>query len=53
MTAIRGTIKPTRRPGELGVHSLDRFHFSAPDLDVAKSVLRRIRPRRRRGGQSS
>ncbi len=37
MTAIRGTIKPTRRPGELGVHSLDRFHFSAPDLAVAKT----------------
>ncbi len=37
MTAIHGTIKPTRRPGELGVHSLDRFHFSAPDLSVAKA----------------
>jgi len=37
VTAIHGQIKPTRRPGELGVHSLDRFHFSAPDLAVAKS----------------
>ena len=27
MTAIQGYIKPTRRPGELGVHSLDHFHF--------------------------
>jgi catechol 2,3-dioxygenase-like lactoylglutathione lyase family enzyme len=37
VTAIHGTIKPTRRPGELGVHSLDRFHFSAPDLSIAKA----------------
>ena len=37
MTAIRSAIKPTRRPGELGVHSVDRFHFAVPDLAVAKS----------------
>ena len=37
MTAIRGTIKPTRRPGELGVHSVDRFTFSVPDLAVAEN----------------
>ena len=37
MTEILGFIKPTRRPGELGVHSLDRFHFVAPDLKVAKN----------------
>ena len=36
MTAIQGFIKPSRRPGELGVHSLDRFHFAAPDLAVAR-----------------
>jgi catechol 2,3-dioxygenase len=36
MTAIRGAIKPTRRPGELGVHSVDRFHFAVPDLAVAR-----------------
>ncbi len=36
MTAIRSAIKPTRRPGELGVHSVDRFHFAVPDLAVAK-----------------
>ena len=36
MTAIRGFIKPSRRPGELGVHSLDRFHFAVPDLAVAR-----------------
>jgi hypothetical protein len=37
MTAIRAAIKPTRRPGELGVHSVDRFHFAVPDLAVAKN----------------
>ena len=37
MTAIRSAIKPTRRPGELGVHSVDRFHFAVPELTVAKS----------------
>jgi len=37
MTAIQGFIKPTRRPGELGVHSVDRFHFAVPDLAVAKN----------------
>ena len=37
MTAIRGIVPPTRRPGELGIHSLDHFHFDVPDLAVAKS----------------
>ena len=37
MTAILSAIKPTRRPGELGVHSVDRFHFAVPDLAVAKN----------------
>ena len=37
MTAIQGYIKPTRRPGELGVHSLDHFHFAVPDLATAQS----------------
>jgi hypothetical protein len=37
MTAIRAAIKPTRRPGELGVHSVDRFHFAVPDLAVAET----------------
>jgi len=36
MTAIRQAIGPTRRPGELGVHSVDRFHFAVTDLAVAK-----------------
>src|ERR1700735_769771 len=38
MTAIRAAIKPTRRPGELGVHSVDRLHFAVPDLAVAKTL---------------
>jgi catechol 2,3-dioxygenase-like lactoylglutathione lyase family enzyme len=37
MTAIQGYIKPTRRPGELGVHSLDHFHFAVPDLATARN----------------
>jgi len=37
MTAIRSAIKPTRRPGELGVHLVDRFHFAVPDLAIAKN----------------
>jgi catechol 2,3-dioxygenase len=37
MTEIKGHIKPTRRPGELGVHSVDHFHFIVPDLAVAES----------------
>jgi catechol 2,3-dioxygenase-like lactoylglutathione lyase family enzyme len=36
MTEILGFIKPNRRPGELGIHSLDRFHFAVPDLAVAQ-----------------
>ncbi len=35
MTAIQGYIAPTRRPGELGVHSLDHFSLNVPDLKVA------------------
>jgi hypothetical protein len=29
MTAIHGYIQPSRRPGELGIHSVDHFHFAA------------------------
>ena len=35
MTANRGFVKPARRPGALGVHSLDHFHFVVPDLAAA------------------
>ena len=37
MTAISGFIAPNRRPGELGIHSVDHFHFVVPDLGVAKN----------------
>ena len=37
MTEISSFIRPTRRPGELGVHSVDRFHFAVPDLAVARN----------------
>src|ERR1043166_1676370 len=37
MTQIRSLAQPIhRRPGELGVHSLDRFNFSVPDLEAAR-----------------
>lgn len=32
MTTIRKIAKPTRRTGELGVHSLDHFSLAVPDL---------------------
>lgn len=35
MTSIRGHIEATRRPGELGVHSMDSFNLIVPDLAVA------------------
>ncbi len=35
MTANHGFIQPSRRPGELGVHSLDLCHMVVPDLKVA------------------
>jgi catechol 2,3-dioxygenase-like lactoylglutathione lyase family enzyme len=37
MTAIHGFVKANRRPGELGVHSVDHFHFVVPDLAVAQN----------------
>ena len=37
MTQIRPLTQPVnRRPGELGVHSLDRFNFSVPDVEQAR-----------------
>lgn len=35
MTAQGRFIAPIRRPGELGVHSVDEFVFTVPDLAVA------------------
>src|SRR5215472_1975980 len=38
MTQIRPLAQPVRRrPGELGVHSLDRFNFAVPDLAAARN----------------
>src|ERR1043165_9555019 len=37
MTQIRSLSQPTpRRPGELGVHSLDHFNFVVPDVAQAE-----------------
>ena len=37
MTQIRSLKEPVRRrPGELGVHSLDRFNFAVPDIEAAR-----------------
>ena len=35
MTQIRAIATSPRRPGELGVHSVDHFHMMLPDLKVA------------------
>ncbi len=37
MTEIKGHINPMRRPGELGVHSVDHFSFVVPDLKEAQT----------------
>ncbi len=37
MTAQGKFVAPTRRPGELGVHSVDEFVFTVPDLKVAEN----------------
>jgi catechol 2,3-dioxygenase-like lactoylglutathione lyase family enzyme len=35
MTAIHGYVPPTNESGALGVHSLDQFVLSVPDMNVA------------------
>jgi catechol 2,3-dioxygenase-like lactoylglutathione lyase family enzyme len=37
MTQIRGFIGATRRPGQLGVHSLDEFTLVVPDMKLAET----------------
>ena len=37
MTQIRGFIGATRRPGELGIHSLDGFNLVVPDMKLAET----------------
>ncbi|HSC00522.1 MAG TPA: metapyrocatechase, partial [Burkholderiaceae bacterium] len=41
----------TRRPGVLGVHSLDRFVFTVPELDAAEAFYRAFGLDVRRQGQ--
>lgn len=36
MTAMQGYVPATRRAGELGVHSLDHFALTVPDLEAAR-----------------
>jgi len=36
VTQLKGFIPPSRRPNALGVHSLDHFSLSVPDLERAK-----------------
>jgi catechol 2,3-dioxygenase len=36
MTAIRGYVAPTAKDGALGVHSLDHFTLTVPDLKAAQ-----------------
>lgn len=40
MTAITGKIQVTKRPGELGVHSMDAFNMVVPDLRVAEDFYK-------------
>lgn len=37
MTVIAGYVAPSRRPGELGVHSVDGFNVTVPNLKVAQN----------------
>lgn len=36
MTALSGKVAATKRPGELGVHSMDTFNIVVPNLKVAQ-----------------
>jgi catechol 2,3-dioxygenase len=36
MTQIRSFVGATRRPGELGIHSLDEFNLVVPDMKLAE-----------------
>lgn len=40
MTAITGKIGVTKRPGELGIHSMDSFNMTVPDLQVAETFYK-------------
>ena len=52
MTQITSLKQPRpKRPGELGVHSVDHFNFVVPDLKQAQSFYHQFRPGCARGGQ--
>ncbi|WP_180897388.1 VOC family protein [Martelella soudanensis] len=40
MTAITGKVAITKRPGELGIHSMDTFNMMVPDLKVAEDFYK-------------
>lgn len=40
MTAITGRVASTKRPGELGVHSMDAFNMTVPDLRIAEDFYK-------------
>src|SRR5687768_14660826 len=40
MTQISGFISPSRRPGQLGIHSLDHVSFAVPSLNDAEHFYR-------------
>ena len=40
MTAITGKVAMTKRPGELGIHSMDAFNMVVPDLRVAEDFYK-------------
>ena len=40
MTMIRSFTPPSRRPGELGIHSLDHFSLTVPDMTDAEKFYK-------------
>ena len=40
MTAITGKVQISKRPGELGAHSMDNFNMVVPDLVAAETFYR-------------
>lgn len=40
MTAITGKVDIVKRPGELGIHSMNAFHMVVPDLKVAETFYK-------------
>lgn len=40
MTAITGKVEIVKRPGELGIHSMDTFNMVVPDLKVAEDFYK-------------